>query len=203
MIKVLFATGNPTKAKRFSKGLLKKGIEVITLKDINTEIEVEENGKNAIENALIKAKAYSKVMNIPVFAMDDNLYLENVPEEKQPGMYVRRVNGKRLSDEEMIEHYSNLVKEYGTDGKLTCRWIYGIAVVNNGKESTYTWSKKDFYMVDVPSDKIEPGYPLNTISINKKLNKYFTDITEADKVILQEDESDVVDFIANCLLNNH
>ena len=197
MKKILFATGNPSKVKRFSKGLEEKGIEVISLRDIDAETEIEENGKNAIENALIKARAYAKITNIPVFAMDDNLYLENVPEEKQPGMYVRRVNGKRLSDEEMIEHYSKLAKEYGINGKLTCRWVYGMAVINNGKESTYTWSKEDFYMVDKPSDKINPGYPLNTISINKKLDKYFTDITEEDIAMLQEDESDVVEFIAN------
>lgn len=199
MKQVLFATGNPTKAKRFSKGLKEKGIEVVTLNDIDTEIEIEENGKDAIENALIKARAYSKVVDIPVFAMDDNLYLENVPEDKQPGMYVRRVNGKRLNDDEMIERYINLVKEYGTDGKLTCRWVYGMAVINNDIESTYTWSKEDFYMVDTQSDKINPGYPLNSISINKKLNKYFTEITEEEKAILQEDESDVVEFIANSL----
>lgn len=201
MVKVLFATENETKAQRFSKGLQERGIDVITLKDINTKIEVEENGKDAIENALIKARAYSKNVSIPVFAMDDNLYLENVPEEKQPGMYVRRVNGKRLNDEEMIEYYTNLVKSYGVDGKLTCRWVYGIAVINNGQETTYSWSKEDFYMVDKPSNKINPGYPLNTISINKKLNKYFTDITEEDKAILQEDESDVVEFIAKSLKN--
>ena len=197
MKKILFATGNETKAKRFSKGLLEKGIEVITLKDIDKDIEVEENGKNAIENAIIKARAYSNIVDIPVFAMDDNLYLENVPEDKQPGMFVRRVNGKRLNDDEMLEHYINLVKEFGTDGKLTCRWVYGMAVINNGKETTYTWNKEDFYMVDKMSDKVEPGYPLNTISVNKKLNKYFTEITEEDKKLIQEDESDVVDFIAN------
>ena len=196
MKRILFATGNPSKAKRFSKGLEEKEIEVITLKDINIELEIEENGKDAIENALIKARAYSKVVDIPVFAMDDNLYLEGVPEEKQPGMFVRRVNGKRLSDDEMIEHYTNLVKKYGVDGKLICRWVYGIAVINNGKESTYTWNKDDFYMVDIPSNKISPGYPLNTISISKKLNKYFTDITEEDKALIEEDESDVVEFIA-------
>lgn len=197
MKQILFATGNPSKAKRFSKGLYEKGIEVITPNDIDKEVKIEENGKNAIENALIKARAYSKTVNIPVFALDDNLYLENVPEEKQPGMYVRRVNGKRLSDNEMIEHYLKLVKEYGINGKLTCKWVYGMAVINNGKESTYTWSKEDFYMVDKPSNKINPGYPLNTISINKKLNKYFTDITDEDKEKVQEDESDVVDFIAS------
>ena len=54
-------------------------------------------------------------------------------------------------------------------------------------------------MVDTQSDKINPGYPLNSISINKKLNKYFTEITEEEKAILQEDESDVVEFIANSL----
>ena len=151
----------------------------------------------SIENALIKARAYATKTKLPVFAMDDNLYLENVPKEKQPGMYVRRVDGKRLTDSEMIEYYSNLAKKYGKDGKLTCRWVYGIAIINNGKENTYTWSKEDFYIVDKPSNKINPGYPLNTISINKKLNKYFTDITEEDKKNLQEDESDVIEFIAN------
>lgn len=197
MKQLLFATGNPTKAKRFSEGLLKKGIEVLTLQDKNLQVDVEEDGKNAIENALIKARAYAKLINIPVLAMDDNLYLENVPEEKQPGMYVRRVDGKRLSDKEMIEHYSQLVKQYGVDGKLTCRWVYGIAILCNGKEDTYTWSKEDFYLVDRPSLKMDPGYPLNSISINKRLNKYFTDMTEEDKLLVKEDESDVVNFIAS------
>jgi non-canonical purine NTP pyrophosphatase (RdgB/HAM1 family) len=203
MKQILFATGNPSKAKRFSKGLEKNGIEIITLNDIEPKIEVDENGKNAIENALIKARAYADVVDIPVIAMDDNLYLENVPEDKQPGMYVRRVDGKRLTDEEMIDHYTTLVKKYGKDGKLTCRWVYGIAVINNGKEYTYTWSKEDFYMVDTPSNKMNIGYPLNSISVNKKLNKYFTDITEEDKKLIQEDETDVVEFLANSLKNKN
>lgn len=197
MKQILFATTNPSKVKRFSKGLEEKGIKIITIKDIDKEIEVEENGKNAIENAILKAKAYSNIVDIPVIAMDDNLYLDDVPQEKQPGMFVRRVNGKRLNDDEMIAYYSNLAKEYGKNGKLTCRWVYGMALINKGKVETYSWSKEDFYIVDTPTDKINPGYPLNTISINKKLNKYFTDITPEDKEKLQEDESDVIDFISS------
>ena len=169
MKKVLFATENESKAKRFKKGLLENNIEIITINDIEKNIDIEENGKDAIENALIKARAYANVYDLPVFAMDDNLYIDDIPEDKQPGMYVRRVNGKRLNDNEMIEYYSNLAHEYGKNGKLTCRWVYGIAVIKDGKESTYTWSKEDFYIVDKPSNKINSGYPLNTISINKKL----------------------------------
>lgn len=199
MKKVLFATGNESKAKRFKDGLLRNGIEIITINDIDEDIEVLEDGKDAIENALIKARAYAKALDMPVFAMDDSLYIDNIPDDKQPGLYVRRVNGKRLSDEEMLTYYSNLAHEYGEDGKLTCRWVYGIAVINNGVESTYTWSKDDFYIVDKPSDKIDPGYPLNTISINKELNKYFTDMTKEDYDSVKEDESDVVEFLCKNL----
>ena len=195
MKKVLFATENESKVKRFKNGLLEKNIEIISLNNIDKKVEVIENGKNAIENALIKAKAYAKVSDLPVFAMDDNLYIDGIPDEKQPGMYVRRVNGKRLNDDEMIEYYSNLAHIYGKNGRLTCRWVYGIAVINKYKESTYTWSKEDFYIVDKPTNKINPGYPLNTISINKRLNKYFTDITEEDKKEIQENENDVIEFL--------
>jgi len=199
MKKVLFATENESKAKRFKDKLIKNNIEIITINDIEEKLDIIEDGKNAIDNALIKARAYSRILNIPVFAMDDNLYIEKIPEDKQPGMHVRRVNGKRLNDDEMIEYYSNLAHSYGENGKLTCRWVYGIAVINNGVESTYTWSKEDFYIVDKPSNKINPGYPLNTISINKKLNKYFTDITEEDKKQIKEDESDVIKFLCENL----
>jgi len=195
MKQILFATGNPSKVKRFSEGLLKNGIEVLTLEDVKKEIAVDENGNNCIENALIKARAYSKVVDMPVFAMDDTLYLENVPDEAQPKTHVRRVNGKRLSDEEMLKHYTELVKKYGKDEKIDCKWIYGMAVICNGKESTYTWTKGGFYITDKLSNKIHPGYPLDTISVNKELNKYFTDITKEDKEKIRQDESDVIEFI--------
>ena len=199
MKKLLFATTNQSKINRFREGLSKKGIELLSLDDLNLNIEVAENGKNAIENALIKARAYQNLVDIPILAMDDNLFLENVFENSQPGTNVRRVDGKSLTDEEMIKHYTNLVKKYGTDGKITARWVYGIAIINKMQEYTYTWSKSDFYLVSKPTEKRNVGYPLNSISINKKLNKYFTDMTEEDKLNLAEDESDIIDFIASCL----
>ena len=195
MKKILFATSNQSKINRFYDKLLNNDIKLLSLKDLNIDLDVEENGNTAIENALIKARAYYNETKLPVMAMDDTLYLENVPDNLQPGMYVRRVNGKRLSDEEMIEYYSNLADKYGDKGRITARWIYGMAIINNGVEYTYTWSKEDFYITNTPSNKINPGYPLNSISINKKLNKYFTDITDKDKKNIKEDESDVIEFI--------
>ena len=200
MKKVLFATKNKSKVNRFREKLLENDIELISLSDINLDIDVNENGKTAIENALIKARTYFKETHIPTMGMDDNLYLEGVPEGKQPGLFVRRVNGKTLTDEEMIKHYISLVNEYGKDGKLECKYIYGLAIINsNGKENTYTWSKDNFYMVNTPSNTINEGYPLNSISKYKGLDKYFTDITLEDKKKIKVDESFVIDFIVKSL----
>lgn len=196
MKKIIFATENESKSKRFSKGLLEKQIEVISLKELDIKLNIIENGKTAIENALIKARECFKKTNMPCIGMDDTLYLEGVPEDKQPGLYVRRVKGKTLNDEEMIIHYTNLVKKYGKDGKINCKWIYGLAVINQkGEESTYTWEKDNFYMVDEKSEKINPGYPLNSISKYKKIDKYFTELTEEDMKYIKVNEENVVDFI--------
>lgn len=200
MKEILFATTNKSKVNRFYDKLLEKDIKLLSLSDLDIDLNVEENGNTAIDNALIKARAYYNETKLPVMAMDDTLYLENVPDNLQPGMYVRRVNGKRLSDEEMIEHYSSLADKYGNNGRIIARWIYGMAIINNGKEYTYTWSKEDFYITNTPSNKINPGYPLNSISINKKLNKYFTDITDKDKKNIKEDESDVIEFIIKSII---
>ena len=197
MKQIIFATTNQSKSKRFSKGLKELGIEVLSLKDINVKLDVEEDGDTAIENALIKARECYKKTKKPSMGMDDTLYMEGVPEGRQPGLFVRRVNGKTLTDEEALEYYTNLVKEYGVDGRINCKWIYGLAVINDkGEEATYTWSKDNFYMVSSRSDKINPGYPLNSISKYKRLDKYFTDVTDEDMKVLNENEDDVVDFIA-------
>lgn len=196
MKQILLATKNPAKIKRYKNGLLNRGIKLLTLDDIKVNLEIQEDGQDALENALIKARNYYQEIGITVMAIDDNLFLENVPMEKQPGSFVRRVNKKRLSDLEMLEYYINLVKEYGTDGKLNAYWLYGLALIKDGLEFTYTWKSADFYLVDTKSETIETGYPLNSISLNKKLGKYFTDLTESDKLLIQESDDQVFDFIA-------
>ena len=195
-MKVVFATGNQSKVERFRDGLLEKGIELLSLKDIDLDLDVLENGSTAIENALIKARACFEKTHMPSIGMDDTLYMEGVLEDLQPGLFVRRVGGKSLADEEMIEHYSNLVKKYGVNGKINCKWIYGMAVINeDGEEATYTWEKDNFYMVSERSLDMNPGYPLNSISKYKKIDKYFTEVDEEDLRKVQVNEDHVVDFI--------
>ena len=173
------------------------GIELITIKDLGFELNVDENGKDAIENAYIKAKAYYDATKLPTIGMDNNLFIEELPKEKQPGTHVRRVNGKELNDDEMIEYYCNLVKEYG--GKLTAKWVYGMVIYDGEEPKEYSWSKSNFYLVDKPCEKRNPGYPLDSMSIMPECNKYFVDLTEEDRNRNTKNykEDDVIDFIVN------
>ena len=197
-MKGLFATTNPAKVKRYASKLQERGIEVLTLRDIDIKINVEETGKNAIENAYLKAKAYYDATGIITIGVDDNLFIEELPEEKQPGTNVKRVNGKELTDEEMIQYYSNLAKENG--GKLTAKWVYGMVVFDGKEPKQYTWAKEHFYFVDKPCEKRTPGYPLDSISIMPQYNKYFVELTQEEKNCNKNNENHVIDFIVKNLI---
>jgi len=112
--KVLFATTNPAKIKKYIEKLKQKNIEVITIKDLDINLHVEENGKNAIENAYIKAKAYYDATGIITIGMDNCLFIEELPDEKQPGTHVRRINGKELTDQEKNKNK----QDYQEDGVI-------------------------------------------------------------------------------------
>lgn len=195
-MKVLFATTNLAKVRKYNEELKEKGIELITINDLNFKLDVEENGKNALENAYIKAKAYYDVVKIPTIGMDNCLFIEGLPDEKQPGTHVRRINGKELTDDEMIEYYTNLIKKYG--GKLTAKWIYGMVICNGKETKEYSWSKSDFYLIDKPCQKRNPGYPLDSISVMPERNQYWLELTDEEKIKSKEDNKDkVVEFIVS------
>ena len=126
------------------------------------------------------------------------MFIEELSEEKQPGTNVRRVNGKELSDDEMIQHYTNLVKEYGE--KLIARWVYGMAIYNGSETKQFTWSKENFYFVDKPCEKRNPGYPLDSISIMPEYNKYFVELTQEEKKSKTNNDDNVIDFIVDSLV---
>ncbi len=196
-MKVLFATTNEAKVGKYKEALKERGIELITINDLDFKLDIDENGKNAIENAYIKAKAYYERTKLPTIGMDNCLFIEGLPEEKQPGTHVRRVNGKELTDEEMIEYYTNLVKEYG--GKLTAKWVYGMVICDGRERKEYSWSKSNFYLVDKPCEKRNPGYPLDSISVMPENNQYWLELTDEQKKKSKEKSNtdDVVEFIVN------
>lgn len=131
-MKLLYGTGNRAKLSVMRSRLKQLDIELIGLDDLRAEgktiPQVVEDGKSPLENARLKATAYYEAFHIPVFSCDSGLYFDNVPEAIQPGVYVRNVNGKCLTDDEMIDYYSGLVKIYGN---LVARYRNAICFVQD------------------------------------------------------------------------
>lgn len=198
-MKYLLATTNKAKIRRYSTKLIENGIDLVTLNDLNIELDVNENGNNPTENAIIKAKAYNQATNMVTIAIDDGLFLNNVPNEIQPGTHVRRVNGKRLNDKEMIEHYISLVNEYGTNGELTGYFRKGVAIVTGN--NTYTFEhKSNRKFTNKQSNVIDEGYPLASIQIIESIGKFKSELTkDEEEQLMQTEKSAITDFIINTI----
>ena len=65
-------------------------------------------------------------------------YFDNVPDEIQPGVHVRTINGKYLSDEEMLAYYTNCVY----NNKRYKNYLGGTlcSVLNLTKKSPWPWA---------------------------------------------------------------
>lgn len=160
------------------KRLSKLEIELIGLNDLKAEGKaipiVTENGSTPLENARLKAFAYYKAFKMPIFSCDSGLYFDNVPDEIQPRVHVRNINGKCLPDEEMVIYYIGLAKEYGD---LTAEYRNVICFVMD-KEHVYKSFESDLYsekfiITDRPHSEIrKKGFPLDSISIDIKTGKY-------------------------------
>lgn len=194
-MKILFASKNPAKINYYAEELKKLNLEILTLKDLDLELEIKEDGKNAIENAIQKAKPYYEATNITTIGIDDNLYLEGLSDEEQPATHVRRINGKRLNDDEILDYYINVVKKLG--GRAEAKWVKGIAICSSKGIKTFEYSRSKFYFVTEKSKIMHEGYPLDSISIIPEFGKYLTELTEEERKIYKQNSSSkaILDFI--------
>ena len=206
-MKLLYGTGNLAKLSVMKNRLEQLDLELISLNDLRAEgkivPKVIEDGNTPLENARLKAMAYYEAFQIPVFSCDSGLYFDNVPDEVQPGVHVRNVNGKCLSDDEMIDYYSGLVKAYGN---LVARYRNAICFVMDDthiyEAMEPSMESEKFILADKPHSTVrKEGFPLDSISLDIKTNKYYYDLPE-DKLEQAAVEDGFLEFFKNILNTN-
>lgn len=182
-MKILYGTTNKGKLQAMKKAVGLLGIELVGLSDTDSKLpNIDENGKTPLENAEIKARAYYEAFHMPVFSCDSGLYFDEIREQEQPGIHVRRVNGKVLSDDEMIQYYASLAEKYG--GKITGRYrnaIYFIMDENHHYSCMdMSIATEPFVLVAEPHSKRVKGFPLDALSIDIESGKYYYDLEVKD-----------------------
>lgn len=197
---ILYGTKNPAKLAVMRRNLAPLGLQVIGLSDLSEDIDklpvIEENGSTPLENARLKALAYYQALKRPVFSADSGLYFEEVPEELQPGVYVRRRilpdgSAVEMSDEEMTDYYSQLADTYGValpdsdDPTLKILHAYyynGVCFVYD-EEHIYEKMSRDlsgenFYLCNKPHEKYQKGFPLDRLSLQPASGCYYYDLMD-------------------------
>lgn len=197
-MEVLIATKNEAKIKKYSIMLNALGIKYKTLKDFDINIEVEETGNTPKENSIIKAKAYYKAFNMPVLVDDSGLILDKLPSEKQPGVFVRRHNGKELSDEEIIKLYSEEIEEVG--GKTTGAFAIAITIIDEKKNVYTNETKHNRLFVSTPCKERNPGYPMNSLIYDEETNTYLAQVYEGKNIYKGSSFENDLEFIKEVLV---
>ena len=182
-MKILYGTTNKGKLQAMINGLKDLDIELVSLNDMERVLpDITENGQTPLENAEIKARAYYEAFHMPVFSCDSGLYFDELEDHEQPGIHVRRVGGKELSDEEMTQYYSALAERHG--GKITGRYKNAIYFI---MDEEHHYSSMDmsiatepFILVTKPHAKRVEGFPLDALSVDIATGKYYYDLEVKD-----------------------
>lgn len=176
MKKLLYATGNPYKIQSMKERLKGLDIEILSPKDLKISANVDENGKTVIENALLKAKAYYDIAKMPTIAGDTALYIKEF--EKQPGLYVHRINGKELTAEETLDYYVQNLEKVG--GESEAYYYTGLVIIKDAQVYKKEIKEDTFIFTSKLSEKPSKYDALSRIQYDPKLKKYICELTQED-----------------------
>jgi XTP/dITP diphosphohydrolase len=127
-MEIVFATNNDHKLKEISE-LLGDSFNLLSLKDVDCNIEIPEDYPTLEENAMFKARFINKISNMNVFADDTGLEIDAL--DGRPGVNSARFAGTHRNFEANIDKVLILMSGI-SDRKARFRTI--IALIIDEKE---------------------------------------------------------------------
>jgi len=195
MKKILIATHNQGKFSRFS-GLISEiqGIECISLKDAGISHKVDEPFENALDNAILKVRGYSRLSGLPTLAVDEAVITNFLPENEQPGVFIRRARKDReLTDLEIIDFWKETFSKYKNKDK---KFIWNMAIAFCPEESSeikFTHHTREDRVSGHFSKNFRTGYPMDSFLIFPDQDRPVGDLSNEEK--LASDKKSFKDFI--------
>jgi len=182
-MQLIIGTTNEAKVKQIKGALSPLNLKIDGVKDKSALPEVIEDGATAQENAKKKAVAYAKALGVTVLSMDNALFIDGLSKKEQPGINVRRISGRndRPNDQELLDHYSSLIGRLGE--KVEGHWEFAICVATPSGETQETTIISPRLFVSRPSQRIVPGYPLESIQIEPESGKYISEMSQDEQDI--------------------
>lgn len=124
--KIIFATTNEGKMKEIRMIMKDLDVELLSLKDADIHVDIEENGKTFEENAIIKAKTICELTGEMVLADDSGLEVDYM--DKAPGVFSARYLGEDTPYEVKNKAIIERLKD-AKGSERSARFVCAIAAV--------------------------------------------------------------------------
>ena len=183
MNELVLATSNPSKFDLYSGYLVKfRDLNLLSLQDFPSVASPHEPYESAVENARHKAECYSRDLGCDVLAVDMALYLDFLPKDKQPGVYVRRIIDKETesSDIEIFNYIQKLVKNV-PDTEATGYWRAAFCIKGTKGTIYQDYQDDKFAITKNANPPTMNGFPLSTMTRREHLGKVYADMSEYER----------------------
>lgn len=182
MKKLVIASNNSGKIKEIKRILRDMDIDVLSLKDIGLNIDVEEDGLTFEENAKKKSteiyKALIKKGESDFIIMSDDSGLEVEYLNGEPGVFSARYAGEHGNDKKNNEKL--LLNLEGVDYKnRKARFVCQLAIINDKNEYRGIKGTVEGYILE--NEKGNGGFGYDPLFFYEPLNKSFAEITIEEK----------------------
>ena len=135
-MRLIVASNNAGKLREIEQILGGSFDEILSMRQMGIEIEVDENGDTFEQNALKKAQAIQALLSEEAVISDDSgLAVDALG--GAPGVYSARFSGEKANDEDNNKKLLESLKDV-PDGKRTARFVSCVCLVRPGRAPLLT-----------------------------------------------------------------
>ena len=173
-MKLAIATNNAHKLQEIRTILSGQFDELLSLKDLGIDVDVEETGTTLEENALLKARTIQAICHIPTLADDTGLMVDALG--GAPGVYSARYAGEEHND---ASNRALLLKNLQNEQNRNAHFATVIAIVYpNGDFIT---SKGRVEGEILREERGNEGFGYDSLFYSYELKKTFAEASQEEK----------------------
>ncbi|HPR50922.1 MAG TPA: RdgB/HAM1 family non-canonical purine NTP pyrophosphatase [Deltaproteobacteria bacterium] len=171
---ILAATTNPGKIREITEILAGLGVAILTPKETNVVLDVEEDGSSFAENAAIKARAWCAASGLPALADDSGLCVDALG--GRPGVRSARFAGQGASDE---DNYLLLLESMSGEKDRRARFVCAVALAFPGGDIVFAEGSYEGRILEEPVG--EGGFGYDPVFFDPASGKSFAQLTPQEK----------------------
>ena len=171
---ILAATTNPGKIREITEILAGLEVAILTPKETNVVLDVEEDGSSFVENAAIKARAWCAASGLPALADDSGLCVDALG--GRPGVRSARFAGQGASDE---DNYLLLLESMSGKKDRSARFVCAVALAFPGGDIVIAEGSYEGCILEEPVG--EGGFGYDPVFFDPASNKSFAQLTPQEK----------------------